>query len=447
MAKTVLMPKQGNTVESCIILEWKKQEGDTVQEGEVLCEAETDKATIEVESTASGTVLKLLYEADDEVPVLQPMAVIGDPDEDISGITFETEHTSGQQTAQAQQLPETRQDKKIQQAADPEQSGAFSKASSPRARNSAVTHGVDITRLSGTGPGGRIIERDIAAASAMHQPLTPAAAQRSAAEGLEVPASGTGIGGRIRLADLGTAPAARLDLDFPGPSREISLKSIRKITAQRMYESLQNTAQLTMTSSANASAMLAFRSRLKHSSAQWGLQSVTVHDMILFAASRMLKEHQNVNAHFLGEKTIEFQHAHIGFAVDTPKGLMVPVLTFADMRSLSSISAEAKLLAGSCKEGKASADMFEGATFTVTNLGALGIEHFTPVLNPPQAAILGVNTIIKRPVEAEDGAITLQPYITFSLTFDHQALDGAPAARFLRDLVQAVESIDLLAML
>ncbi len=437
MASIVVMPKQGNTVESCILLEWKKQEGDKISEGEILCEAETDKATIEVESTASGTVLKLLFEVDDEVPVQQPIAVIGEPGEDISSI------------ASGEQAPEKPQEKPQEQpepvTAAPEQARvpAELSASSPRARNTAARQGVDISSVSGTGPGGRIIERDVTASSPEGVPMTRAASEKASRESLGVPASGSGIGGRIRAADLEKLPPGT-ELQIPNNYREIPVKGIRKITASRMLESIRSTCQLSLTASADASALLNFRKRCKESDEKLGMQGVTINDMIILAVSRTLMDFPYVNSHFLGETIKEFQHAHIGIAVDTPKGLMVPVLPHADLHSLSSISREAKKLITACVEGKAKPEFFEGGTFTVTNLGALGIEHFTPVLNTPQTAILGVNTIAKKPVE-EDGKLVLKPHIGFSLTFDHQAFDGAPAARFLQALVKSVESIDLTA--
>ncbi len=449
MASTVLMPKQGNTVESCILLEWKKQEGDTINEGDILCEAETDKATIEVESTASGTVLKLLYAVDDEVPVMQPIAVIGEPGEDISSLVDESAapQEKPKQESDTGEEKEEKEEKKAEPAAEAaEEQQKTASGSSPRARNTASAKQVDISGLSGSGPGGRVIERDVLEAASGRTRMTPAAAQRAAEEGRAVPAEGTGIGGRVRLADLDRAPveaAAEAAADFLGGYREVALKSIRKLTAERMYDSLQQTAQLSMTASADASALLAFRKRCKESDESLGMQGITINDLLLFAVSRSLLDFPYMNSHFLGDKTLEFEHVHLGIAVDTPRGLMVPVVPYADMRSLVSISQEAKKLASECLEGKAKPEYFEGGTFTVTNLGAFGIQHFTPVINTPQTAILGVNTIEQKPAE-KDGEIVLKPEISFSLTFDHQAVDGAPAARFLQGLVRFVESIDLL---
>jgi pyruvate dehydrogenase E2 component (dihydrolipoamide acetyltransferase) len=283
------------------------------------------------------------------------------------------------------------------------------------------------------------------------------------AEGLQAPGQGTGIGGRVTAGDLipGTPAAAAamqttsgtgsaeagtgsgdFPLEFPGATTEKPVRSIRKITAERMYESIQSTCQLTLTSSASAEKLLELRKRFKESSEELGMQDVTLNDMILFAAARTLPQFSYVNSHFLGDKIIEFSHVHLGCAVDTPKGLMVPVIPFADLRSLKNVSQEAKQLISAGQEGKLSPEKLEGGTFTITNLGALGVEHFTPVLNVPETAILGVNTITQRPVQTEEG-IVLKPYIGLSLTFDHQAFDGAPAARFLKALVLTIEQIDV----
>ncbi|MCF7952986.1 MAG: 2-oxo acid dehydrogenase subunit E2 [Spirochaetales bacterium] len=483
MAEQVLMPKQGNTVESCIILEWKKQEGETIDEGDIICEAETDKATIEVESTASGTILKQLYAVDDEAPVQSPIAIVGEPGEDISdlagGDTAESSVGNSKEAAETSDdegvtADKTAADKRTAYAAEETDTTVSVKAAgasegaqastgvSPRARNSAEKNGIQAAELEGSGPHGRVIERDVKKAAAAGEPLTPAAREKMAAQGLQAPEKGSGIGGRVRAADLAAgSPAAAAaigqsageraseageslhrELNFPGPINEVPVRSIRKITAQRMYESIQSTCQLTLTSSAAAEKLLNLRKRFKESDEILGMQKVTINDMILFAAARTLKQFPYVNSHFLGDKIVEFEHVHLGCAVDAPKGLMVPVVPFADLRSLRNLSDEVKSLIAASQEGKLSPDKLEGGTFTVTNLGGLGIEHFTPVLNTPETAILGVNTIEQRPVQTDDG-IKMKPYIGLSLTFDHQAFDGAPAARFLQGLVRTIEQIDV----
>ncbi len=446
MASIVLMPKQGNTVESCILLEWNKQEGDIVAEGDILCEAETDKATIEVESTVSGSILKLLWEVEDEVPVQQPIAIIGEPGEDISSLLEDIYQKPKviEEVATKQEIPELQ----AQVTAVKNPSLNLCIGSSPRARNLAQQKQLDISSLSGTGPGSRIIERDVLLAAERRGSITPIAAQGALEGDFVIPREGSGIGGRIRLSDLNRQDVDAKELtgisDFPGTSRSREVKGIRKITAERMHKSILETCQLTLTTSADATNLLAFRKRLKESEPEFGMNGVTINDIILFATSWALRQHPTMNAHFLGNKIVEFMHTHLGIAVDTERGLLVPVLQYADLRSLGNLSQEVKRLTAASIEGKAKPEFFEGGTFTVTNLGQFGIEHFTPVLNTPEVGILGVNTITKHPVE-QDGDIILQPRISFSLTFDHQAVDGAPAARFLQDLVKAIENIDLIA--
>jgi pyruvate dehydrogenase E2 component (dihydrolipoamide acetyltransferase) len=223
----------------------------------------------------------------------------------------------------------------------------------------------------------------------------------------------------------------------------IILKGTRKIIAERMHASLQTTAQLTLHSSADARALLAYRQRLKNSPEGLGLQGVTINDLILFAVSRALLEHPALNAHFIEDKILQYRHVHLGMAVDTPRGLMVPTLRYADRQSLKALSEEAKRLALACQEGKILPDELQGGTFTVTNLGNLGIETFTPILNPPQVAILGVGNITPKVTEM-GGAFEFIPHLNLSLTINHQIIDGAPGARFLQTLANHIANFDVI---
>lgn len=460
MATEILMPRQGNTVESCLILEWRKQEGDSVQVGDVLCEVETDKATFEVESEAEGALLKVLFSEGTDVPVLTPIAIVGQPGEDISGFlpTKETAQPALQQK-EIQEAPEMAQ--KPSQAVtqtpllDP---SSESRGISPRARNLAAAKGVNTSGVAGTGPEGRVIERDILSVITNQAPLTPAAIAALIEQGQQAPITGTGIGGRVIAADLRQAVPAQeipgkaaisndsqsraLTLQF-GAVKEVPVKGVRKIIAARMLESLQTTAQLTMHVSADASQLLAYRRRLKAAPESFGLQNITLNDLVLYVVARTLPRFPFMNAHFLGETIKEFERVHLGIAVDTSRGLMVPPVKNANLLSLKQLSAEAKRLASACQEGKILPDELTGATFTVTNLGALGIESFTPVLNPPEVGILGVCAIQPKPVIHGDD-VRFVPHIGLSLTFDHRAVDGAPAARFLQELSTALTNVDLL---
>lgn len=470
MATEVLMPRQGQSVESCLIVDWKKNVGDSVSHGDTLCEVETDKATFEVEAPASGVLLQRLYEANDDVPVLSPIAYIGEAGE-APPSSQPTENTQPSGSGQAQAAGNRKQASGRQHGADtqsrapadsPVDAGgqrhpaaavtdAAGATISPRARRLAEKHGIDYRALAGSGPAGRIIERDIESARASGAPLTPAARAAVAADpdGTAAPAEGTGIGGRVRAADLETAgdglqtgAAPSVARDYPGPAEQVPLKGVRKVIAERMLASLQNSAQLTVTMSADARALLALRARFKQSGKELGLHAVTINDLVNFAVSRTLPRFNFMNSRLEDDTITVFRHVHLGFAVDTPRGLMVPTIRFADLLSLQAIAGEAARLSVACRDGRAAPQELAPGTFTVTNLGGLGVEHFTPVLNPPQVAILGVSAIGLKAVQSEAG-VDHVPHLGLSLTIDHRAVDGAPAARFLQALCSALAQIDL----
>ena len=443
MATIVVMPQLGNSVESCIIVEWMIAEGDTVSVDQTLASIETDKSTMEVPSTAEGTVLKLLWEEGDEVPVKDPLIIVGEPGEDISGLVPGGDAAPAEADAPAEQA-----------AAAPEAAApAFATeratgAVSPRARALAASNGVDASAIAeGSGPHGRVIERDVAAAIAAGPVLTSAAraAGVSAAEG-------TGIGGRVSVADAGrtaeVAPAAAVAApaaaaDFPGASTSAPLKGVRKVVAKRMMESLTSTAQLTLNTTANAAGILAMRKKVKNADEALGLNKITLNDLVCFAVSRTLLKYPVFNAHLEDGVLTQFEQVHLGFACDTPRGLLVPVIRSAQALGLKAFSDEAKRLAGGAIDGSLSPDFLSGGTFTVSNIGSFGIETFTPVINLPQTAILGVGAITPRPTVAADGSIGVEQRLNLSLTIDHQVIDGADGARFLRDLVAAIENIDV----
>ena len=448
MAEQILMPRQGNTVESCVILEWRKHEGDTVSAGEVVCEVETDKATFEVESTTSGTLLKVFFNDGDDVAVLTPIAIVGNEGEDISGLA--PGGFVGAVDALAAVTKASEAQISTEKAAQPVpivRSDGARIAASPRARGLAGRKGVDLGALEGgSGPGGRILERDVQNYVDSGQPLTPAAMEKMAEEGLSAPPSGSGIGGRITAADLVASGATTESVgglpDYPGATREYQVKGVRKIIAERMLSSLQTTAQFTMHASADARSILAYRKKLKGSPEELGLRGITINDLVLHAAVQTLTRYPALNAHFLGDRIVEYSSVHAAFAVDTDRGLMVPVVRFAERLTLRQLAAATKRLSTECIEGGVHPDDLAGGTITVSNLGALGIEMFTPVLNPPQAAILGVATIQPKAVMVGDETV-FRPHIGLSLTINHQAVDGAPAAHFLKDLCGMVAEFEL----
>jgi pyruvate dehydrogenase E2 component (dihydrolipoamide acetyltransferase) len=464
MAQVVVMPQLGNTVESCLVTSWLVAVGDVVDASTLLCEIETDKSAMEVPSGVEGTVLALLAEEGDEVPVKQPIVVVGEPGENIeevlaaAGLPPATTGEAGEvDESPAAEEPAAASATAVPAAAPARAAEGEPIGVSPRARGLAAGQGIAADQLSGTGPGGRVIARDVEAAIAAGPALTAGA--RAEASGFVPGAVGTGIGGRVTRADLAASSAeaetmgslgasssvptsSTSGLEFPGEVTDTPLKGIRKVIAERMMNSLATSAQLTYTATAPAAGLLALRKRLKNA-ADPELSGVTIGDLVGYATVKTLAKHPVVNAHLSDGVLRTFAHVHLGMAVDTPRGLLVPTLRFADTLTLRQFSVFSKQLANDAIGGSISPDLLSGATFTVSNLGSFGIESFTPLLNVPQVAILGVDAIFPRAVVNPDGSVGAEQRIGFSLTADHQVIDGADAARYLRDLCAAIVDIDL----
>ena len=442
MAEAVVMPKPGNSVESCVLVSWKKQVGDQVEAGETLCEIETDKAVMEVDSAFAGSMLAQFFEEGAEIPVFTNIAAIGQPGDSVEALR--PAGAPQPPAPQASQAPTEPPPQRNTQATTAHTGEERRRAGiSPRARKLAARHDLDIAELVGSGPQGRIIERDVRMAVERQPAMTPLARRMVARGGYEAPAQGTGSRGRILAADLTPAaadpPAARETPDVEA----VPLQGVRRVIAARMLKSLQTTAQLTLNRSADAHALLAYRQRLKTSAETLGLRQVTINDLILFTVSRALKRHAELNALYQEGVVYRFNRVNLAFAVDTPRGLMAPVILDAGSLSLRQIAHETNRLATACQDGTVAPAELNDGTFTVSNLGGLQIESFTPILNPPQVAILGVGGITLQPVES-DGEVTFRKRINLSLTIDHQVVDGAPAARFLQDLAAGLAEVDLL---
>ena len=397
MAEGVLMPKAGITVESCVIGEWKKNVGDQVAIGDILFTYETDKAEFECESTAAGTLLAQFYAEGDEVPCLVNVCAVGNPGDAYEFLKPGADAPAPAAEAPAAEAPAA--------AAAPAAPKAELTAISPRAMAKAVANNVNPALATGTGPKGRIIERDIdklIASGAAAAYAAPAAAEETAFE----------------------------DVKF-GP--------VRKATAKSMTKSLSTMAQLTQQYSFDASQIQAYRAMLKPMDAPMG--KISLNDMVMFAVAKTIKSCPDLNANMVEDNVIRhFSHVNLGFACDTPRGLLVPTIFHADEMSLLELSMEAKRLAAAARDGSLSPDEMTGATFTVTNIGSFGCEAFTPVVNPPQIGILGVCNIQTKIKSAKDGMIETYPAMGLSLTFDHRALDGAPAARYMSELCKSLES-------
>ena len=434
MAIPVIMPRLGQSVEDCILAEWKIAPGAEVEEGTVLAVIETDKASFDLESTAAGTVLDLFWEEGDDVPVLANVVAVGEEGEDVSGLRPQKETAAP--AAEPASTPATSSDTPTPADEAPvvTSSGGRAEAGvSPRAGKLALRSGIDPETIVGTGPGGRVIERDVESALARRPRLSASAAVSARKAGLEPPVRGKGLAGMALAGDMlepGAIEGAKVE----------PVRGIRKLIAERMMESFSNTAQFTLNSTFDATAIQTYRKRKREEAGDSNYSKITLNDLIAHALIQVLKRHPDLNSHFLGDRIARFEEVHLGVAVDTPRGLMVPVLRSVCSKSLEDLSVGIKELVQSCLEGTVLPDQLSGGTFTLTNLGMLGVGHFTPVINPPEAAILGVGGISLKSVRGEEGQITTAECITLSLTIDHQAVDGAPAARFLKDLVDTLEN-------
>ncbi len=442
MATPIIMPRQGQSVESCILVEWLVDVGATLEEGTAIASIETDKAIFEVESPAAGTLVARFFEEGDDIPVLLTIAALGEPGEDASAL--KPDSAGGAEVApEVEAAPVAAP---VVAVAPVVGCGQKAVGVSPRARKAAAASGVDAQILAGSGPGGRVIERDVQAAAAGQPRLSAAARDVAAATGLAAPAQGSGLGGMVLASDLGTTSAVAAAVDAPaiptGEPTVVPLKGIRKLIAGKMHESLATTAQLTMNMSFDATGILAYRAKVKAQGEALGLPNITINDVVAYATVQMLMVSPSLNAHFLGDKTVQYPFVNLGIATDTERGLMVPVVHGASEMSLCELSEEIKPLLADCQKGNINPDLLTGGTFTITNMGMLGIESFTPVLNIPEVAILGVGGLSLKPV-MKDGEVKHVQSINLSLTVDHQVVDGAPAARFLKTLCMSLENFEL----
>lgn len=408
----ILMPRLSDTMEEGVLSRWLKKVGDPVHKGDVLAEIETDKATMDLEAFEEGVLERLLVEVGAAVPIGTAVAVVGDG----SGTVTDPPPTSPvvarvpgpTMTTTAQPAPVAN-------------SGTF--RTSPLARKVARDNGIDLATLTGTGPDGRIVRADVedAVAAARHAhsaPGHPATDHQPAGAGTPVnPPAPIGAG---------------------NGDKRIPLNNIRRITAARLTES-QAVPHFSLTNAVDAEKLLAFRSEINAVTAGAGAGvKISVNDLIVRAAAITLRAHPQVNSSWAGDSIVRHGRINVGIAVALEEGLIVPVVTDADRKTLSAISIETIALAARARAGRLRPDEFSGGTFTVSNLGMFGIDQFTAVINPPEAAILGVGAANQQPV-VRDGQLISAPSMKITLTVDHRVVDGATAAAFLRDLARILQ--------
>jgi pyruvate dehydrogenase E2 component (dihydrolipoamide acetyltransferase) len=471
MITEVILPKLGQTMEHGTIVEWVKKENDEVKRGDLLFTVESDKAVLEVEATARGFLRKILVPEGENVPVLTVIALISrEAGEDISSYGL-----PAAPVPEAAAGPEATGDAQAVASAAPEAAPPAGRIfASPRARQAARQRGIDLALLTGSGPEGRIVEQDVldyaAARPQAPQPTaaplpkaTPMARKIAGALGIDLAAVPTaGEGGRITRAAV-EAVAPRADVEAaslpavaaPAPpaaaapavapvAGPVPMSGMRRIIAGRMSASHTATARVTLVTEADATAFVEAREQIKAAVGEaWGF-APGYNDLLGLIVARALREFPYMNARLTGDQAIEqLPYVNLGLAVDTDRGLLVPVVRNADQKGLQAFGAEFRALVDRARSGKSLPDDLSGGTFTITNLGTYDIDAFTPIINLPEAAILGVGRILPKPV-VHQGQIVARQMWTLSLTFDHRLVDGAPAARFLQRVKQLVENPYLL---
>lgn len=410
MAKIMQMPKLSDTMKEGVVAQWLAKEGDKVRSGVPLLEIETDKATMEYEASASGVLLKILVSDGQTCPLQAPIAVIGKEGEDWQKALAEFESGSadtGSQPAQKESAGAPRQKAPSfsgvhsQVATGPTAQGGRVKAS-PLARKMARDQGLDLNQLQGSGPGGRIVARDLSGAALPQTSPVGAAA---------------------------SAPAAEVERQ--------PLSMMRKTIAERLTESVQTAPHFFLTISIRMDTVLQWRQEtLARLSPD---QKFSVNDVLILMTARALRKHPQINSSWQGDHIAQYRDVHMGMAVALPTGLITPVIRNADKLDVLKIAAQSRDLAQRAKGGALKPEDYQGGTFTISNLGMAGIEQFTAIINPPQAAILAVGASVPTPIVDGSGKVVVETRMKVTLSCDHRVIDGAVGSDFLKTLKSFIE--------
>lgn len=451
MASVIIMPKQGLLMEEGTITKWLAKEGEQTTEGTPLFEMETDKLTITMDSTATGTVLKILHLEGDTVPITQPIAIVGEPGEDISGLLGDAPAA----TPRAAEKPRASAAEAAPAAAPVpavEHAPGERVFSSPRARLRAEENGVDIAAVPGSGPDGLVVERDVQNYIANQPAVTPLAANQARIQGIDLSGlTGTGPNGKITTEDLHTAGAATgaapATEAVPGQltrgTRTEAMSGMRKAISRNMLTSKSTNAQTNHRMVVDMTAAVALRRQYK----ALGIK-ISYNDIIVRACAKALQDFPIVNASVDGSDIVYHDYVNIGTAVSVPGGLIVPVIRDADIIGLTGIAAKSAELIEKAREGRLTEADYHGGTFTVSSLGMFDLDDFVAIINPPESAILAVGKIAKTPVvvtddEGEDHVV-IKSMCALCLSYDHRIIDGAEAAKFLQKLKSYLQNPILL---
>lgn len=428
MATQVVMPKLSPTMEEGQVARWLKKEGDKVSMGEPIAEIDTDKATMEMQALSSGVLRKVLIQEGESAPLGQPIAIIGEPDEDIAELLKGAPVAAPAKEAgeEPRKLPESDAAPAIEQKQpEPEPAREIQTDGrratggrmlvSPIAARMAAESGVDLNSVEGSGPGGRIIKRDIEAA--MKQPKPSAA-------------------GAPKLRPMPMPKPEKGAVYGPSAYRDEPMSEMRRTIARRLVTSLGPIPHFFLTTEIEMDRAADMRQQVN---TLYPDAKVSINDVIIKVAAVALLQHPQVNASFQDKTVRHYEHADIGVAVATENGLITPVVRSADLKSLMDIAAEVRELANRARARKLKPEEYMGATFSISNLGMFGIDEFTAVINPPEAAILAVGAMSPKPV-ARDGEIEIHQMMRVTMSCDHRVVDGAVGAQFLQTFKQILEN-------
>ncbi|MDY0235253.1 MAG: dihydrolipoamide acetyltransferase family protein [Gudongella sp.] len=430
MAKIVVMPKLGLTMKEGKLVKWYKQEGDKIKSGDKLFSIETDKITNDAEATTDGILRKIIITAGKKVPIMEPVAIMGGKDEDIESLLSELTLSDD-----VKEVSTKKEEQKVETKEIPKKKESGEKVRiSPVARKLAEEESIDYENIEGTGPKGRIVLGDVEKAIEDKKKVSTTPTATAFAQQMGIDIGSISKDGRILKDDI-----IREDkqawynlLASPTDTRK-EMSTMRKIIGERMSESAQTAPAVNFTISVDTQKLKELRSDLNKDA------KITYTDLIIKITSNLLLKHPMLNASIEGEEIITRNYVNMGVAVALPEGLLVPVLRNAHVKEIREISEEIKDLSYRAKTNQLLTDEIEGGTFTITNIGMFGIESFTPIINQPESAILGINAIIEEP-KVIDGCICIRPMMKLSLTADHRTVDGAVAAIFLSKLKEALEN-------
>lgn len=411
MAKEIIMPKLGMSMTEGTVVLWHKKKGDPIKKGEPIVSISSEKIENEVEAPMDGELIEVSAEVDDVVPVGKALGYVGEPGEEVPEQSAEKQADISDSNEKEQvKSPAATEKTETKLKSSPSTGGR--KRVSPAAKKLARQHGVDIETVDGTGPQGRIVKEDIlkAAEEKQTEPAPPASPSHSPVEKVET----------------------------KEPTKK-NFSGIRKVIAQRMHESMQNSAQLTIMRNADVTDLMAFQKHIRRDLESTEREiKVTITDLLAKAVAMALVKHPEMNSAQIDNTIYQYHHVHLGIAAANDKGLVVPVVFHAHEKNIEQLSDAVRALGQKAKDGTLTTEEMSGSTFTITNLGRSGVSFFTPVLNPPEIGILGVGTIEEIAV-FQDGEVVPKNKLPLSLTFDHRIIDGEPASRFLDTVIRYLE--------